>query len=103
VEALTIADGVTAGKTFDAKGKEVPLTCLVSTGAGLFREEVKKEKPTIPIHRAFGDLFRPAPEYTEQAPSPVIITACAKQGTKGWSLSHITVEKPKKKDTEGGN
>jgi len=24
-------------------------------------------------------------------------------GTKGWSLSHITVEKPKKKDTEGGN
>lgn len=101
VEQLDIADGVTAGKTYDAKGKEVQLQCVISQGNGLFREEVKKEKPTI--HRAFGDFFRPAAEYTELDASPIVITACAKQGTKGWELSHIVVEKPKKKDTEGGN
>jgi len=102
VEQLIIADGVTSGKTYDAKGKEVQLQCVISQGNGLFREEVKKEKPTI--HRAFGDFFRPAAEYTELDASPVVITACAKQDAmKGWSLNHITVEKPKKKDTEGGN
>lgn len=94
VEQLRISGTLSQGKTFDSKGKEVPLTCVVSTGAGLFREMKKAPAPTT----SFGMFFPKAPEYIEQAPSPVIITACAKQDAKGWVLNHITVEKPK-----GGN
>lgn len=97
VEQVAISDTLTAGKTFDARGKEVQLTCLVSLGNGLFREAKKAPTPTT----SFGMFFPRAPEYIEQAPSPIIITACAKQDAKAWSLSHITVERPKK--TEGGN
>jgi len=98
VEQLIIADGTSQGKTFDSKGKEVPLQCVISSGAGLFREAKKTPAPTT----TFGAFFPRAPEYVEQAPSTVIITACAKQDAKGgWELSHIVVEKPKK--TEGGN
>ncbi|OPY01458.1 MAG: hypothetical protein A4E60_01695 [Syntrophorhabdus sp. PtaB.Bin047] len=95
VEQLAIADALTAGKTFDNKGKEVALKCLVSQGNGLFREVVKKERSVAPS--AFASLFPWAPDYTDTGTSAVIITACARpDGT----LSHITVQKPK---TEGGN
>ena len=101
VEQLVIADSLSQGKTYDSKGKEVPLTCLVSTGAGLFREEVvKKEKASE--YSSFANLGGRKREYTEQAPSLVIITACAKQAGGAWTLSHVTVEKPKKAATEGG-
>ena len=97
VTQLAIADGITAGKTFDAKGKEIPLTCVVSAGNGLFREAKKAPPPST----TFGALFPRDPEYIERDASLVVIMACAKQDAQGWSLSHITVEKPKK--TEGGN
>ncbi len=96
VEQLAIADALTAGKTFDNKGKEVALKCLVSQGNGLFREVVKKERSVAPS--AFASLFPRAPEYMDTGTSTVIITACARPD---GSLSHITVEGPKK--TEGGN
>lgn len=100
VEQLRISDALTAGKTFDAKGKEVPLTCLASSGAGLFREAKKAPPPST----TFGAFFPRDPEYVEQAPSPVIITACCRQdGNGAWSLSHITVERPKKQSEQGGN
>lgn len=98
VEQLRISDALTAGKTFDSKGKEVQLQCLVSSGAGLFREMKKAPAPTT----TFGAFFPRAPEYTDAGTSAVIITACAKQDAKGWSLNHIIVERPKK-TTEGGN
>jgi len=105
VKQLVISDGLSQGKTYDSKGKEVALKCLVSNGNGFFREAVdgKKEKaessspsPTI------AEIFGFHKNYTPPVPETVIITACARQD---GTLSHVTVEKPKpaKANTEGGN
>jgi len=99
VEQLSIADATSKGKTYDSKGKEVPLTCLVSTGNGFFHDEVKKKNE---YESPFANLSGRKREYVERGNGTVIITACAKQDNGTWSLSHVAVEKPKSKNTDEG-